>query len=138
MRIGSFFSVLLVALIALGFFLSDSMHLRETINSQQQEIQRLGIALQKNEQERQNALTAIQAAQQEKQNTLINLQDASKKLQICQEDAARTNQIIAQLTNENTLMKQQIYSPNSASQSMDSKSIPVQRQCFWLVLLKMS
>jgi DNA repair exonuclease SbcCD ATPase subunit len=123
MRIGSFFSVLLVALIALGFFLSDSMHLRESIKSQQQEIQRLTIALQKSEQEKQNALATLQSSEHERQNTLISLQNTSQRLQACQQEVARSGQLVAQLTNENTALKQQIHSLNSASQSVNSVGV---------------
>ena len=120
MRIGSFFSTLLIALVALGFFVSDSMHLRESIKTQQEEIQRLTVALQKSEQERQNVLIALQSSEQEKQNTLIGLQDTSQKLQACQQAAAQANQLIAQLTNENTMLKQQIQSPGSATEAINA------------------
>ena len=124
MRIGSFFSTLLVALIALGFFLSDSMHLRESIKSQQQEIQRLTVALQKSEQERQNVLIALQGSEQEKQNTVLQLQDTGQKLQACQQAVGQANQLIAQLTDENTVLKQQIQSPGSAVEAITAVGAP--------------
>jgi len=127
MRLGSFFSVLLVALIALGFFVSDSMHLRESIKNQQQEIQRLSIALQKSEQERHNVLRALQSSEQEKQNTVIVLQDTSQKLQACQQEAAQTNQLVAQLTNENVVLKQQIHPSSSPLQSINAVGAPVEQ-----------
>jgi septal ring factor EnvC (AmiA/AmiB activator) len=107
MRIGSFFVALLVALIALGFFISDSMHLRENIDNQQKEIEKLTSSLQKTEQEKQNALAALENSEQEKQSALITLQHKNEELNSCQQRADRSNQLINQLTNENTSLKEQ-------------------------------
>lgn len=125
MRIGSFFSTLMIALIALGFFLADALHLRESLKTQQREIQRLTIALQNSEKEKQSILIALQSSEQEKQSTLITLHDTGQKLQACRQEAGLANQRIVQLTNENTVLKQEINSAHPASQSMNSVGAPV-------------
>jgi hypothetical protein len=100
--------------------------LRESIKSQQQEIQRLTVALQKSEQERQNILIALQGSEQEKQNTLIELQDRGQKLQACEQAAAQANQLIGQIKNENRVLKQQIQSPGSDVEAINTVGPPVQ------------
>lgn len=93
MKIGSFFLILLVALVALGFLLSDSFHLREEISSLQNEIKRLTQAAQQAEQEKQSALAALHAASQD--------------LQSCRQTVEQSNQTIVRLTDENISLKEQ-------------------------------
>jgi len=120
MRIGSFFSVLLVALVALGFFLSDAMHLREDVSNYQKEIEKLIAALQKTEQELQNALVALQKAEQEKQNALVNLQNTGQQLLSCNQEVHQTKQFVVQLTNEITALKKQISLVAGSVQSINT------------------
>ena len=107
MKIGSFFVILLSALVALGYLLSDSLHLREDISNQQGEIERLTRASQQAEQEKQNALTTLRAANQEKQDALAFLQTANQNLQLCHQDVDQLNQIIVGLTEENAYLKEE-------------------------------
>ncbi|HXQ39514.1 MAG TPA: hypothetical protein VN843_36285 [Anaerolineales bacterium] len=117
---GSFFLVLVVALVALGFFLSDAMHLREDLNHYQKEIEKLIAALQKTEQELQNALVALQKAEQEKQNALVNLQNTGQQLLSCNQEVDQTKQFVVQLTNEITALKKQISLVAGSVQSIDT------------------
>ncbi len=94
MKIGSFFMVLLAGLVALGFFVSDSLHLREEVGVQQTEIERLTLVVQQAEQERQDALAALQTADQ--------------NLRSCQQQVDQSSQTIDQLTVENALLKEQV------------------------------
>ncbi len=94
MKIGSFFMVLLAALVALGYFVSDSLHLREDVAVKQTEIERLTQVVQQAEQERQDALAALQTSDQ--------------NLQSCQQQVDQSNQTIDQLTVENTFLKEQV------------------------------
>lgn len=116
MRIGSFFSVLLVALVALGFFVSDGMHLREDLNNQQKEIEKLTAADKKSEHELQNALASLQKAEQEKQNALVNLENTSHNLFSCRQEADQTKQLIVRLTDEISALKEQIYLLSGSAQ----------------------
>ena len=102
MRIGSFFLILLVALVALGFLFSDSLHLRKDLSNHQKEIERLTQALQTSDQQKQDALNALQTVEQQKQDALnalqtveqqkqqavTNLQTVSQQLQSCQQQVA--------------------------------------------------
>lgn len=91
MRIGTFLLILLAATVALGFFMSDTIHLREDLTSQQQENQKL--------------LQALQQAELEKQNAQTTLENTSLELNACQQTVARTETIINQLVAENATLK---------------------------------
>ena len=120
MRIGSFFSVLFVALVALGFLLSDTMHLRDVLNKHQKEIEELTAALQKTEQEKQRALEGLQKAEQEKQNALVNLENTSHNLFSCRQEVDQTKQLVVRLTNEISALKEQNYLLTGAAQSTNT------------------
>ncbi len=128
MRIGSFFLILLAALIALGYLLSDSIHLHEDMSTLQKEIETLSQALQQAEQEKQNALIALQNLEQEKQDTLTALQNAGQELQLCQRQVEQSNQIIGRLTNENTSLKEQNRRPVTSGPSSNAADAPPQPQ----------
>lgn len=109
MKIGSFFMILLAALVALGYLLSDSLHLREDVAVQQEEIERLTQAVQQAEQDKQNAMTALQTAGQ--------------NLQICQQKVDQSNQTIVRLTEENASLKEQVQ-VLATQQDSDASSTP--------------
>ena len=108
MRIGSFFMILLAALVALGYLFSDSVHLREDISGLQKQIERLSQSVQQAEQEKQSVLVALQNTEQEKQNALIALQNTGQELQSCRQQVEQSNKTIADLTNENTSLHNQL------------------------------
>lgn len=93
MKIGSFFLILLAALVALGYLLSDSFHLREDMTTLQREVERLSVAL--------------QSAEKEKEDTLLALQTANQDLQSCRQTVEQSNQVIARLTDENGYLREQ-------------------------------
>ena len=93
MKIGSFFLILLAALVALGYLLSDSLHLHRDFSSLQKENERLAQALQQTE--------------QTKQETLITLQTATQELNVCQQKVEQSNQTITGLIADNTYLKEQ-------------------------------
>lgn len=107
MRIGSFFVILLLALVALGYFFSDSLHLREDISGLQKENQRLSASLQKAEQDKQNALMTLQSVEQEKASALVSLQNTTQELQSCRQQVEQVNQTLRQTAAENALIKDQ-------------------------------
>lgn len=110
MKVGSFLLILLVALVVLGYLLSDSFHLREDISNQQKEIGQL--------------TQAVQQAEQEKQNALIALQTANQNLQSCQLSVGEANQTIARLTDENMALKAENQSSVTQQASDTSSAIP--------------
>lgn len=111
MKIGSFFMMLLAALVALGYFVSDSRHLREDVAIQQTEIERLTQTVQQAEQEKQNALTALQTA--------------SQNLQSCQQKVDQSNLTIVQLTGENNFLKEQVQVWTTQRDMETSSNVPV-------------
>ena len=117
--IGSFLMLLLVALIALGYFVADSVHLRENIQSQQVEIDKLTASLHNAESEKQNALELLQVANQEKVAAQANLETVSQNLQTCRQQVDQTNQQVSQLIDENKLLNEQ----NRSSDVLASMSL---------------
>ena len=113
MKIGSFFLFLLIALVALGYLFSDSIHLREDMSNQQKEIERLTVTVQRTE--------------QEKQDALIALQNAGLEVQSCWQTVEQSNQVITQLTEENSYLKQQNLLLVS-QQTSDTSSVTPQPQ----------
>ncbi|HJR78989.1 MAG TPA: hypothetical protein VJ821_02880 [Anaerolineales bacterium] len=93
MRISSFLLILLAALVALGYLLSDSNHLREELRTLQKEMEGLSLALQQTELAKQETLKALQTTGQE--------------LQLCQQDASRFEQLVSQFNKENTDLREQ-------------------------------
>jgi hypothetical protein len=93
MKIGAFFIVLLVALVALGYLLSDSLHLREVVSSLQKENAHL--------------VQALQQTEQAKQEALITLQTATQELNVCQQKVEQSNQTITRLIDDNAYLKKQ-------------------------------
>ena len=74
MRIGSFFLIVLMAFVAFGYLLSDSVHVRAELSNLQKDNERL--------------TQAVTQTEQERQNTLIDLHS-------CQQSVSQLNQIIA-------------------------------------------
>ena len=64
MRIGSFFLILLITLVAFGYLLSHSIHLRAELSNVEKEFERLTQAVAQTEQEKQNALIDLLSCQQ--------------------------------------------------------------------------
>lgn len=93
MKIGSFFLILLAALVALGYLIAETFRLHEEMSRLQKENERLSLALQN--------------VEKEKQDALIALQNAGMELQSCQQTVEQSNQVIARLTEENEYLKQQ-------------------------------
>ena len=100
MKIGSFFLILLAALVALGFVFSDSLHLREEMNNKQEQIDQLTRALQNSELQKQEAVKAQQAADQRAQTAAANLQTARQELQVCRQQVDQSNQVLARLNEQ--------------------------------------
>lgn len=114
MKIGSFFLILLAALVALGYLLSDSLHLREDISNQQIEIERL--------------TQVVQQAEREKQNALIALQNVGQELQSCQSQVQKSDQIINRLINENTSLKEQNHQLVNSAKPSNAGNLSVQHE----------
>lgn len=108
MKVGSFLMILLVALVALGYLLSDSLHLHEDVSNLQKENGRLAQELQK--------------AEQAKQDALMSLQTVNQNLQSCQQSVEQANQTIANLTEENAYLKDQYQLLTSHQSSVTSNA----------------
>jgi predicted RNase H-like nuclease (RuvC/YqgF family) len=93
MKVGSVLLVLLMALVGLGYFMSDSQHLRSDLRGLRQQVDQLSMALQQKDAERQMAVT--------------RLQEADAKFQSCSQDAERLKQYINQMNNEVSSLKEQ-------------------------------
>ena len=106
MRIGSFFSILLVTIIAMGYLLSDNIHLREEISRLHDEINKLE--------------QALQQVEQEKQQTLMDLQSTSNQLQSCQQQVGQSDQAINALEKRNKQLEAENQSLQAAISSSDA------------------
>jgi chromosome segregation ATPase len=93
MKVGSVLLVLLMALVGLGYFMSDSQHLRSELRSLRQQVDQLSVALQQKEAERQIAVT--------------RLQETDAQFQSCRQDAEQLKQYIVQMNKENSSLKEQ-------------------------------
>lgn len=124
MRIGTFFILLLVALIALGYLLSDSLHLRAAVSTLREENARLIQVLQHTEERLQQIETA-------RQETLAGLETATQELIVCQQTVEQANETIARQNNEiaslneqnEILASQQTANPSSASALPETNTI---------------
>lgn len=110
MRIGSFFLLLLVILIVVGYLLSETIHLYESVSSQQKEIERLTLALQQ--------------AELKKTDVIAELETAGRDLHACQLQIQLSNQSIMQLAAENSMLKEQNQMFINQITSNSSKSLP--------------
>jgi len=113
MRIGSFFTLLVGALVALGFLFSDWLHLQHDVAAFQQENQRLTAQLEQ----------AIQI----RDKTIQNLNDAKAEWQVCEQDVNQlrvekkllSNQV-SQLEQQDQLLTMEIYALNQELNGLTS------------------